>query len=594
MNAITPIVAAVVAELHIYGEIGPYGITAKSVADALKPFAGARQINVRINSPGGDVFDGNAIYNLLKSHPANVTVYVDGLAASIASVIAMAGNKIVMAQNAMMMIHDPWTIAVGGADDMRKSAEVMDKIKTTLVSAYRDKSGLNESEIATIMADETWFTAEEAVAMGFADEVAEEVKVDAKFDLSKFKNTPNAILAMHAGAAPPTVEPIVAPPQTKESQMNAIAQADQKFANPTFRREILSDAVAKTYLPGLQVHEAAGQFRGCGLVEAAYQSLSLAGVKDIPNRSDRDALFRAAMHSTSDFPLLMADAANKILLDAYTTAAPTYKAFSSERTFRDFKPTKFLRLGDFPDLLEVGESGEIQHGTMSESKETVTLATYARMLSLSRQLMINDDLSAFGDSARRAGQRVAQFENSLVFTLLLQSSGVGPTLADGKALFHTDHGNLAGGGSALNVISNLSAGRAAIRKQTGLDGMKLNLTPRVLLVGPDNETAADQITRKTTAERSTAVNPFGGALDVITDANISDYAWYLFAAPGEAPVFVHGSLPGQSAPEIVVRQGFDFLGMEMRVVRDFACGAIDYRGAYRNAGAAPKDEPIAT
>lgn len=591
MNAITPIAAAVVAELHLYDMIGPGGITAQSVADALKPYAGARQINVRINSIGGDVFDGNTIYNLLKSHKAKVTVYVDGLAASIASVIAMAGDKIIMAENAMMMIHDPWTIAVGGADDMRKSAGVMDKIKGTLITAYAAKSGLNETEIATIMADETWYTAEEAVAMGFADEVGAEVKVDAKvFDLSKFKNTPQAILAMHAGAAPPTVEPIVAPPQ-KEPQMNAIAPADQKFANPAFRRQVLSDAVAASYAPALKVHEAAAQFRGAGLVEAAYQALALAGVKDIPNRADRDALFRAAMHSTSDFPHLMADAANKILLDAYGAASPTYKAFSSERVFKDFKPAKFLRLGDFPDLIQVGESGEVQRGTLTETKEEVTLATYARMLSLGRAMMINDDLGAFGDAARRAGQRVAQFENTLVFTLLLSN----PTLAtDGLAVFHATHANYTSSGTAVNVISNLSTGRAAIRKQTGLDGVKLNLTPRVLLVGPDNETAADQITRKTTAERTTAVNPFGGALDVVTDANITDYRWMLFASPTEAPVFVHGSLPGQSAPEIVVKQGFDVLGMEMRVVRDFACGAIDYRGAYLNAGAAPKDEPIAT
>jgi len=597
MNQIAPIKAST-AEIFIYGEIGAGGVTAKSVADALKQHAIASAITVRLNSPGGDVFEGNAIHNLLKSHRATVTVIIDGLAASIASVIAMAGDKIIMPKNTMMMIHDPWTIAMGSAADMRKSAGVLDKITNTLIAAYSGKSGLNDEEIKTLMADETWFNADEAVAMNFADEVADETPVVALFDLSIFRNCPAEILALHtAGTAPSTETPIVAAvPRKEEPAMNAIPQADQKFANPAFRRQVLSDALAVSIVPHLKVHEAAHQFRGAGFVEGAYQSLQMAGVKDIPVRSDRDGLYKAALHTSSDFAHILGDTGNKVLLAAYTAAAPTYKAISAERTFRDFKPTKLLRLGDFPTLLQVGETGEVQHGTIGESKEEITLATYARILSISRQMLINDDLGTFGSIAQMAGQRVAQFENALIFALLLGESGAGPTLGtDSVSLFHTaSHANLASVGSAVNVISNLSAGRAAIRKQTGLDRMKLNLAPRVLLCGPDNETAADQITAKTEPTRLTAQNPFAGALAVAVDSHITDYSWFLFASPAEAPVFVHGSLPGQSAPEVVVRQGFDVMGVDLRVVRDFAAGAIDYRGAYRNSGAAPKDEPIAS
>lgn len=374
--------------------------------------------------------------------------------------------------------------------------------------------------------------------------------------------------------------------------IRSFSPAESTYSNPAFLREQMAVALAANHSPRVTVTDPAKQFMNYRPLEFAASILEAQGQR-MPRGTSKERIAMAALHTTSDFPFLLADAANKMLLPEYQAAAATYRQFCGKKTFNDFKPHKTLRLGDFPTLLEVGEGGEIKRGTMSESKETVSLATYARIISFSRQMLINDDLSAFADIAMKAGRRVAMFENDLVFTELLQN-GVGPTLSDGLPLFHTDHGNFQTTGTPVNRIPNLSAGRAAMRKQVGLDQLKLNLRPSILLVGPDNETAAQQVTAATAPQRATAVNPFSGTLTTVVDANITDYAWMLFASPTEAPVMVAGSLNGQNGPEIKTREGWDVLGLEFRVVRDFGCGVVDYRGVYRDDGAAPADEPVQT
>lgn len=169
------------AEILLYGVIGEDGywddVTSKQFAEDLKAVEDAVKINVRINSPGGDVFAGQAIYSMLKRCKSEVIVYIDGLAASIASIVAMSGDKIIMPKNAMMMIHKPWTITAGNANDMREEADTLDKIEESIISVYTDKTGLSAEEIKTLLEDETWLTASDALEKGFIDEIEEtEVK----------------------------------------------------------------------------------------------------------------------------------------------------------------------------------------------------------------------------------------------------------------------------------------------------------------------------------------------------------------------------------------------------------------------------------
>ena len=161
-------------ELYLYDVIGADffgGITSRDVQASLASMGAVRQLDVYLNSPGGDVFEGIAIGNLLARHPATTTIHVDGLAASIASVIAMAGKRIVMAPNAMVMIHDPWMVAMGGAEDLRKAASTLDQVAGTIAQTYASRTGQATEDVRAWMADETWMDAALALERGFADAV---------------------------------------------------------------------------------------------------------------------------------------------------------------------------------------------------------------------------------------------------------------------------------------------------------------------------------------------------------------------------------------------------------------------------------------
>ena len=183
-------------ELFIYDEIGYFGILAEDVAVALKTIDPTQKITVHINSPGGSVPDGLAITNLLRGR-GNVDVVIDGWAVSIATVIAMAGDTVRIADNAVFMIHNPTTITMGEAEDMRSAADVLDKMKSQIIKTYQRRSKLPEDRLAELMNAETWFTAEEALDNGFVDEVfspgEDNEEALNRFDLSIYRNCPDRL-----------------------------------------------------------------------------------------------------------------------------------------------------------------------------------------------------------------------------------------------------------------------------------------------------------------------------------------------------------------------------------------------------------------
>lgn len=186
-------------DVMIFDEIGLWGVTAKDFATALKAIPEDHAITVRINSPGGSVFDGYAIFNALKSRAASVTTRVEGLAASMASIIALAGSKVTAAANSMLMIHNPMAGGTGDSDDLRKVADILDKLTGQLVGIYAAKSGKSEDEVRAAMDAETWFTAAEAKSWGLVDEVTDGVAAVASFDVSRFRNAPQALAERKTG-----------------------------------------------------------------------------------------------------------------------------------------------------------------------------------------------------------------------------------------------------------------------------------------------------------------------------------------------------------------------------------------------------------
>lgn len=184
-------------EIWLYDQIGARfwgdGVTAKSFQKDLTALGKVSAIDLRINSPGGDVFDGFAIYNMLAQHPATIDVYVDGVAASIASIIAMAGDTIKMAKNSMMMIHNPQGVAIGDEREMDRVKSLLQQVKANLTTTYVDRTGNKAVDVVAWMDEETWFPADAAVERGFADKVIEAQAVAACFDISHFRNVPAAL-----------------------------------------------------------------------------------------------------------------------------------------------------------------------------------------------------------------------------------------------------------------------------------------------------------------------------------------------------------------------------------------------------------------
>ena len=175
------------ADVYIFDEIGTYGVTAQEFINDIKDLKDL-PINLRINSLGGDVFDGMAMYNVIKRREAKTTVYIEGIAASIATIIALGADEVVMAENSLLMIHNAWGGAMGEAKDMRKTAATLEKISGELTDIYRKKTGLSYDALAEMMDEETWLNAQEAYELGFVDTISDSIKVAAKYDVSKFKN----------------------------------------------------------------------------------------------------------------------------------------------------------------------------------------------------------------------------------------------------------------------------------------------------------------------------------------------------------------------------------------------------------------------
>ena len=637
------------AVLTLMGDVG-WDITAKGVADALKG-VGKGPLTISLHSYGGDALAGVAIHNMLARHPGAKTVIVEGCAASAASLIAMAGDRIVMPSNALMMIHEAWGVAVGDSDSMRKQAEVLDSVSGAYRGTYAARSGKTEDEVAALMAAETWFTADDAVAQGFATETAEPVAVRAMaLKEGRFSRAPAALAAFaHNPPAEPVHQekvmqtvtdpkaadnPAVSQPAAaslaelrtiatragldaewvlaqsaagvtldaaRDLAIDAVAaKANAKPVNATVTvgvshddpakvADALGTAIAARIMPAVAQRAGSDHWKKFASLRPSEMLMAMAEARgERVTYRDRDRLVQAAFHTTSDFPLLLENAGNKMLEAGYAQAAPSYRAFFGQRNFNDFKAHSFLTAGDFPALAELVEGGDIDHGTISEKRERITPKTYARGIKVTRQMLVNDDLGAFADFGVMIGRRVADYENSLAYALVNTASGDGPTLTTGAAaVFGTGatRANKASTGAAITEAT-LDAGYAAMMAQTSLDGIKLNLQPRVLLTGAAYRGAALRYTTPIIAPDSGANVGLYSDLTPVADANITGNRWYLFADPAVAPVYVYGYVNGQTAPMIRVHQyvpGTD--GIAVEVVHDFAVGAIDHRGGFFNAGA---------
>jgi len=335
--------------------------------------------------------------------------------------------------------------------------------------------------------------------------------------------------------------------------------------------------------PAFTPSEQARPFVGRRLGDVARELLRHRGLSTFG--SDAEIITRS-LNTTSDLANVVGVFANKAVAQAYQVAPSGIKVVCKRgASHPDFKGRNLIRRGELPTLEKVNELGEFKRGSIVDGKESYSVSTFGKVFGMARQLVINDDLGLLADIASGWGMAAQEFENGFLAKKLAENAKVGPKLADGKAIFHSDHGNLANPGGAIGETT-ISAARLAMRGMKGMDGVTpINVTPKYLLVPAALETAAEKFLASIYATATDDVNPFSGKLQLVVDPRldsvISATAWYIFADPAVLPVIEYAYLAGFEGVNIETRNGFDVDGVEIRARLDFGAGGVDYRGAYK-------------
>ncbi|MEL4391284.1 ClpP-like prohead protease/major capsid protein fusion protein [Shewanella xiamenensis] len=648
------------AELMIYDEIGGWGISAQQFARDLKALGKVGTITARIHSPGGDVFEGMAIYNMIKGHPAHKVCYIDGLAASMASVIAMAFDEVIMPENAMMMIHKPWGGTLGDADDMRKYADLLDKVEGNLVGAYQQKTGLPEDELHALLAAETWLTGREAVEKGFANTLTDPLQMAASLNskrLKDFTNMPENLKNLFApkGNIPspaPAPQPAPAPSAQLPAPLNQPAPAAQPDAaaiqaaaiafntaringiNTAFaafpqlaelKNQCIADASidadkakdmilaklgenttpAATMPNRVIIHSGNGNIVGdsiraqlmarsghakaeadngyasYNLRELARASLADRGI-GTAGMNVMQMVGLAFTHSSSDFGNILLDVANKSVLKGWTSQVESFERIAKKGQLSDFKISHRVGLNDFSALEKVEEGAEYKYGTIGDRGEKIMLATYGKIFTLTRQAIINDDMSMLMGIPEAMGKAAKRTVGNLFWAVITGNV----KMSDNVPLFHNTHKNLGAGAPSVAAISALSE---LMESQT-LGEESLNIQSAFLLCPPNLRREFIQIIKSSSVKgsdvNSGVANPIQDMVEVISEPRLkanSDKAWYLAAAQGEDTIEV-AYLDGIDTPYIEQMDGFTTDGVATKVRIDAGVAPLDYRGLAKSTG----------
>lgn len=330
--------------------------------------------------------------------------------------------------------------------------------------------------------------------------------------------------------------------------------------------------------PEHQLSEAARPFAHQSTVDLARDCLRRSGAS--LTGMSADSIITRALHTTSDFPLILGDAVGRELRRAYDMAPSGVRQLARQGTIRDFRPKRSLMLGEGPELEKVAEAGEFRHGTIEESEETYSLATFGKIFAISRQALVNDDLGAFVQVPSRLGTASRAFEAA---QLVAKITG-NPEMSDGIAVFDAaGHGNqkAAAGQTLAHIKTDLTAARLAMRKQVGLSGMLIDVTPRYVLAPPDLETLMEQALSEVQATKTDEVNPFAALSLVVEPRLTSATQWYVAADPGAVDGLEYSYLEGAPGPQVESKVGFEVDGVQMKVRLDFGCGWLDHRGWFR-------------
>lgn len=340
-------------------------------------------------------------------------------------------------------------------------------------------------------------------------------------------------------------------------------------------------------------------FAGMSMADMARQCLEFSGVStrrmssvrivdEMFSQTARHGLIRQAgeaAHSTSDFSNILIDAMHVRLRQTYMGTPRTFPMWCRSSTVTDFRDQHRVQIGGAPDLERVNEGGEFTHGTMDDQAAKYRIYTDGRIISLTRQAIINDSLSAFNGISAAFGRSAADKESDTVYGLLTNSATTAP---DGTALFHADHANL-GTGSKITEAA-LTAMEQSMSEQEGLEGRPISIRPTYLLVPFGNRSVeARKLLTAVMPEQTANVNVYAGRYTLIEEVRLKpdsgNRSWYAAASPMTVDTIEYAHLAGNEMPFTESRMGFDVDGIQIKCRHDFGAGVIDYRGLYKNPGA---------
>ena len=379
-------------------------------------------------------------------------------------------------------------------------------------------------------------------------------------------------------------------PSTRSSQPTIVGGLDQAIL--TAKREAMQNALLNRCNPTIALVEGAREFRGMRLLDLARECVETVGgnargmlPQEIARAAlgcDRTAMRAAGMHTISDFPILLGGGVTRTLRDAYAQAPQTWRPLGQQTTVPDFRAVTRAALGDIAALEEVKEHGEYKSGKLEEEGAPIRVAKFGKIISITWEAVINDDLGALTRIPRAYGLAAAETESNVVWNLILSN----PNFTDNNPIYVAAHGNLAASGGAINTTT-LGAARAAMRKQKSKAGAFLNVEPRYLVVGPDKELEAFQFTSSqyVPAKNADINDSRNTSLVVIVDGRITGNQWYLFTEAGLIDTFEYAYLEGEPGVFTETREGFEVDGMEIKARLVFGAAWIDWRGTYKNPGA---------
>lgn len=384
-----------------------------------------------------------------------------------------------------------------------------------------------------------------------------------------------------------------------EARGEIFKELEKRSSNPTFnnhtiqeksmeqrqaRRKAITNALLHRMNPGkYKLNEGENVFVQGSVLDLARKVLSMEGVSNVLDMS-RSELVKRALHTSSDFPEILANTAGKALRDAYEGAPNTYSPFVTQRIVEDFKQITSLQLSNGGRLEKVNEHGEYKRTTVNESAEKYVVEKFGLILGRTYELMMNDDMDAFTRIPAKLGVRAREKENQIFWSLVIANQVM---MEDNKALFHVDHNNLVTPGTAISVAS-MGLIRSKMRLQKDLDGELMNLAASYLVIPSALETIADQfLSQNLLANQSNLVNPFAGKLTPVVEPLLdaaSATAWFMVASQSALQSAEHAVRPG-GAPEVFVKDGWDVDGSEFKIRHEFGMRIVDYRGWQKNLGA---------